>query len=306
MGATITELTPTEERIAARAREFDLGPLLRLLEAEGYSPGHILFESNPEPISAAAFVEAVTFHRSPVRRVVVTLNLGLLGANSLLPSYFLEVAEQCPQPEIFFDFIRFFDHRLLEGFARALYPEHDSTLVGDWERTKGFYFRMLGLGSVATLQWVFQLYFPELRTWVSRISFRHITRGHELRTGTSPLDGTAVLGDSYTSESVGFQVELHAEEEADARGQAWPEVVERRLHEILLPLLAPARLRLEVGLTVTAHAVWARLAQRGYLGYERLHGGTLLGHRLVVFQGNTAEPSRPRGAPSPGAKRDAA
>ncbi|PTL80734.1 type VI secretion system baseplate subunit TssG [Vitiosangium sp. GDMCC 1.1324] len=306
MGATTTELTPTEERIVARAREFELGPLLRLLEAEGYPPGHILFESNPEPVSPAAFVEAVTFHRSPLRRVVVTLNLGLLGANALLPSYFLEVAEQCPQPESFFDFIRFFDHRLLEGFARALYPEHDSALVGDWERTKGFYFRMLGVGSVTTLQWFFQLYFPELRVWVSRSAFRDITRGHEVRTGTSPLDGTAVLGDSYTSESAGFQVELHAEEETDARGRGWPEVVEHRLHEILLPLLAPARVRLEVGLTVAAHAVWARLAQRGYLGYERLHGGTLLGHRVVIFLGNTAEPPRPRAAPSPGGRRDAA
>lgn len=306
MGAMTTELTATEERIAARAREFDLGPLLRLLEAEGYSAGHILFESNPEPVSAASFVEAVTFHRSPLRRVVVTLNVGLLGANSLLPSYFLEVAEQCPNPESFFDFIRFFDHRLLEGFARALYPENNSALVGDWERTKGFYFRMLGMGSVTTLQWFFQLYFPELRVWVSRISFRHITRGHELRTGTSPLDGTAVLGDSYASESTGFQVELHAEEATDARGQGWPEVVERRIHERLVPLLAPARLRLEVGLTVAAHAVWARLAQRGYLGYERLPGGALLGHRLVVFQGNTAEPPRPRGSPSSGGRRDAA
>lgn len=319
MAATTLELTPIEERIAARAKEFDLGPLLRLLEAEGYGPGQVLFESNPEPVSAAAFVEAVTFHRSPYRRVVVTLNLGLLGANSLLPSYFLELAEQCPDPEAFFDFIRFFDHRLLESFARALYPEHDSALVGDWERTKGFYFQMLGVGSVATLQWLFQLYLPELRVWASRIGFRHVTRGHEVRTGTSPLDGTAVLGDSYVSESPGFQVELHAEEEADARGREWPQVVERRLRESILPLLAPSRLRLEVGLTVASHAIWARIARRGYLGYERFEGGAPGGHRLVIFHGDTTGYVRPRtsesssasmgttlGAALLGGKRDAA
>lgn len=319
MAATTMELTPIEEQIAARAREFDLGPLLRLLEAEGYPAGHVLFESNPEPVSAAALVEAVTFHHSPQRRAVVTLNLGLLGANSLLPSYFMELAEQCPNPEAFFDFIRFFDHRLLESFARALYPERDSTLVGDWERTKGFYFQMLGLGSVTTLQWLFQLYFPELRVWVSQIGFRKITRGHELRTGISPLDGTAVLGDTYMSESAGFQIELTAEEEKDARGVEWPQVVERRLAEHLLPLLAPSRLRLEVALTVSVHALWAKLAQRGYLGYERFEGGSQIGHRLVVFQGDTAGYSRarasgapitsmgmPLGAPPPGGKRDAA
>jgi hypothetical protein len=86
-----------------------------------------------------------------------------------------------------------------------------------------------------------------------------------------------------------------------------------------LPLLAPARLRLEVGLTVASHALWARLEQGGYLGYERFPGGSHLGHRLVVFQGDTAEYSRvlppraatvsmgmPLGAPPPGGKRDAA
>ncbi|OJH40286.1 hypothetical protein BON30_14695 [Cystobacter ferrugineus] len=297
MAAMTTELTPTEARIAARAKEFDLGPLLRLLEAEGYVPENVLFESNPEPVSAAALVEAVTFHRSPHRRVVVTLNLGLLGAGSLLPSYFLEVAEQSANPEAFFDFIRFFDHRLLEDFVRALHPERDSERLGDWERMKGFYFRMTGVGSVATLQWLFQLYFPELRVWVSPHAFRHTSSSHEPRTGPTPLDGTAVLGHAYTTETAGFRVELHAETEADARGEGWPLVVERRLGEALLPLLAPFRLRLEVGLTVAAHALWARLTQRTYLGYERLQGDGHLGHRLVVFQGDTGEhapAARPR------------
>src|SRR5688500_4756143 len=104
MVARSPELTPTEERIVARARAFDLGPLLRLLEAEGYDSEHILFESNPETAASPALVAAVTFHRSPVRRVVVTLNLGLLGANALLPTYFQHVAEQMPEPESYFDF----------------------------------------------------------------------------------------------------------------------------------------------------------------------------------------------------------
>jgi hypothetical protein len=155
--------------------------------------------------------------------------------------------------------------------------------------------------------------------WVSRIAFQNITRGHELRTGLSPLYGPAVLGDTYTSESAGFQVELHAEEEVYARGERWPQVVERRLTEVLLPLLAPARLRLEVGLSVASHALWAQLEQRGYLGYERFQGGTHLGHRLVVFLGDTSESWRarppeapvmsmgmPLGEPPPGGRRDAA
>jgi hypothetical protein len=296
MAAMTLELSPTEARIVARAREFDLGPLLRLLEAEGYPPERILFESNPESVSAASLVEAVVFHAMPHRRVVVTLNLGLLGANALVPSYFLEVAEQSPNPEAFFDFIRFFDHRLLEDFVRAIHPERDSARFGDWERTKGFYFRMTGVGSVATLQWLFQLYFPELRAWVTPQSFRHTTRGHGMRTGVAPLDGSAALGNTYTTETAGFRVELHADSESDARGEDWPWVVERRLGELLRPLLAPIGLRLEVGLTVTAHSHWARLTPGAYLGYERLQGEARPGHRLVIFQGDTGEipAARPR------------
>ena len=287
------ELTPIEARIAARARDFDLGPLLRLLESEGYAAEHILFESPAEPVSSAALVEAVTFHAVPYRRVVVTLNLGLLGANALLPSYFLEVAEQLPEPEVFFDFIRFFDHRLIEAFVRAVHPERDLALMGDWERTKGFYFRMLGVGSVATLQSLFQLHFPELRVWSHRKAFRSTSYGHDLRSGKSPLDGSGVLGLAYESDVPGFLVELHADEEADARGQGWPAVVHHRLREVLLPLLAPFRLRLEVGLTAMAHGLSARLTSTGCLGYERLHDGAEKGHRMVVFLGDTADAARP-------------
>ena len=52
----------------------------------------------------------------------------------------------------------------------------------------------------------------------------------------------------------------------------WPPVVRRRLEETVLPLLASARLRLVVALTVMVNRRWARLDTRGYLGFERLRG----------------------------------
>lgn len=293
MAARTPDLTPTEERIVARARAFDLAPLLKLLEAEGYTAENILFESNPEMVATPALVAEVTFHREPVRRVVVTLNLGLLGGNGLLPSYFQHAAEQMIEPEAYFDFIRYFDHRLLAQFITAVHPEREGSLVGDWERTKSFYFRMLGLGSTATLQWLFQLYFPELRVWVCRKSFRSTSLGEDLRTGSSLLDGSSVLGSVYESETPGFQVDILAEEDADPRAEGWPQVVDRRFRDILLPLLAPSRLHLEVGLTVASQSVFARLSEHSYLGYERLQGDGSMGHRMVIFLGDTAGPTRP-------------
>jgi hypothetical protein len=294
-------LTPIEEQISTRAREFELGPLMRLLAEQGYrDPEQLLFESNPETVSSPALVEAVTFlpptpdSPSSDRRVVVTLNLGLLGSNGLLPSYFLEIAEQSPEPAAFFNFVRFFDHWLLEGLLRALYPERDRAMVGDWEQVKGYYFGMMGVGSVTTLQWLFQQHFPELRVCVTRDAFRNTTESHGLRTGISLLDGTAVLGSVYESDASGFLVELHSEEELDSKGEAWAHEVQRRFTQTLLPLLAPSRLHLEVVLTVMPHASWATLSKQGYLGYERLRGSAEQGHRMAVFQGNTKDPASSR------------
>ncbi|RKH12222.1 hypothetical protein D7X74_24025 [Corallococcus sp. CA047B] len=285
-------LSPLERRIRARAKDFDLGPLLRLLESQGYVRDRVLFESNPEPVASASLVEAVTFHASPVRRVVVTLNLGLLGTPGLLPSYFLQVAEQLPEPEPFLDFIRFFDHRLLLALVEALHPERNVSLVGDWERTKGFYQRMVGVDSQATLQWLFQQVFPELRVTCCRRSFRTRFSGMRPTFGPTPLDGTGILGNTYAADIGGFQVELLADEESDMRGRDWPSLVRHRFHRHVLPLLVPARLRLEVVLTVRAHGRTVRLGPRprGQLGYERLPGAEGKPLRQLIYLGDTAVP----------------
>lgn len=296
-------LSPVERRIRERAKDFDLGPLLRLLESQGYGRERLLLESNPEPAASASLVEAVTFHVSPLRRVVVTLNLGLLGTPGLLPSYFLQVAEQLPEPEPFLDFIRFFDHRLLAALVDALHPERDAGLVGDWERTKGFYLRMVGMNSPATLQWLFQQLFPELRVTCIRRAFRTRFSGMRPTFGPTPLDGTGILGHAYATDVGGFQVELFADEEADMRGRNWPALVRHRFHRHLLPLLESGRMQLEVLLTVRAHGLAARLGPPGMLGYERLPGAEGQPLRQLIYLGDTSVPAavaaRPEGERQP-------
>jgi hypothetical protein len=292
-------LPPPLARIRAEAKQFDIGPLLRVLADHGFPREEVLFESNPEPVASGALVEGVTFFGEPARRAVVTVNWGLLGPDALLPSYFQEIAEQARDPEALYDFLRFFDHRLVEGALSALHPEANPSLYEDWDRAKGFYFRMLGLASPSTLQWLFQLYFPELRAHVTRKPFRSASTIHALRTGHSHLDGTAVLGRRYEAEAAGLRVELLAEEETNDRGVAWPHVVRERLGATLLPLLAPFRLQLLVSLTVQVHASWSRLLPKGYLGYERVRGEAETGHRIVIYEGNTGDPVPLRYYPPP-------
>lgn len=288
IGARSDDSEPTlQEQISRRAREFDLGPLLRLLAAEGYPPEAVTFESNAELVSSARLIESITFPPGPDTRVVITLNLGLLGQNGLLPSYFLAVAEQARDPEIFFDFIRFFDHRLIEGFFAAVQPEDNAHLWRNWEHIKSFYFRMLGLGSTSTLQWLFGLYLPELRVRVSRHGFSTATSSHAAYVGNARLDGTAILGKTYGANNDGFRVDVFADDERSPRGIAWPHVLQERLDDRILPLLRHARLPIVVTLTVLERPGSARLVREGFLGIERmgLHGEER--HTMVVFEGRT-------------------
>jgi hypothetical protein len=278
-----------EARIVREARRFELKPLLNLLIARGYPREEILFEGTHEG-SATNFVEAVRFEKEPVRGVVLTLNLGLLGDNTLLPSYFFKVIDGTPEPERFYDFIRFFDHRLIQNLLRALYPEEDGAIYRNWSEVLRSFFRMLGPGSIATLHWIAQRYFPDLGVEVGRCAFTDTSEAHAAVTGESLLDGSGILGRSYTSETAGFGIDLFADEETNERGRAWPNIVKLRLNEQVLPLLAPFRVPLRVRLTVRHHASWARVdvpfaAARGYLGYERIHGDADSGHTTVIYRG---------------------
>jgi hypothetical protein len=291
-------VTPAEDleleaRVTREVRRFDLRPLLTLLADRGYAREDILFQSASEGTSST-LVEAIEFHKRPSRHVLITLNVGLLGDNTLLPSYFFQMIEKSAAPERFYDFLRFFDHRLIESYLRAVYPEEDEAAYRDWSRTVRSFFKMLGLGSVSTLDWLARVVFPDLGTSVSRRAFAAATASHAFRTGQSALDGTGILGKTYESDASGFVLDLLAEEEVDGRGRAWPAIVRKRLNERLLPLLAPHRIPLLVRLHVLFHASWVRVdfpatTEHGFLGYERIRGDADAGHTLLIYRGVTGE-----------------
>ena len=215
--------------VTARATSFDLRALLRLLAHHGFQREDVVFESNADEVSGSALIHSVTFDPLPARRVRIVLNMGLLGSNGLLPSYFARIIEQAPDPQPYYDFIHFFDHVLLDRFVRSAFPEDDRSLYEDHGAAKRRFFRMLGLSSISTLQWLFPLYFPELQVRVERRAFQSATEAHAFRTGLSHLDGTGILGRRYESMDEGFCVDLFSQEETHYNGQAWPHLVRKRL-----------------------------------------------------------------------------
>jgi hypothetical protein len=285
-------LSPIEARIVREAQRFDIRPLIEVLLANNYAYEDILFESSHEGRSASV-VKAVTFRRRPIRSVLITLEIGLLGDNSLLPSYFFHIAERMPDPAPFFDFLRFFDHRLIENLIVALHPERGGTYVS-WRGVLGSFFRMARPESPGTMHWLAQLYFPELRVAVARTPFENATDQHACRTGMSRLDGAGILGRVYVAQSTGLRVDLIAEDEVDLSGRAWSDIVLLRLQAQLLPLLAPFRIPLIVRLVVLAHASWAHVdapnaEEKGFLGYDRLRSNTEARHTTIMFHGTTGD-----------------
>lgn len=268
------KLTADEARLVKDAGRFDLRALVSRLREMDYSREEILFESSLES-GQSSLVQWVRFRQgSMFKSAVITVHLGLLGDAGLLPSYFLQVAERSPHPEQFFDFLRYFDHRLIENLFDALHPEDVIWASGTVLQS---FFRMTAPGSPATLRWVVQMFFPELGVRVTRRPFEDPVSLHACRTGTSVLDGSAILGQTFVSDLDGFHVDLITEDEADMRDHDQADIVRGRLRTHVLPLLAPFRLPLVVNLTVLWHrsSAWFDLpGDRQYLGYERLLGAT--------------------------------
>jgi hypothetical protein len=280
-----------ERRIRRKARRFDLRVLVQLLVRSGYPRESILFQGNPEG-GATSIVHDIEFRTRPLQTVLITVNLGFLGDSSLLPSYFVQEVEKSDDPDRFYDFIRFFDHRLVTNYLHGVYPEEDSVVYPDYSAVQRAFLRMGGFASVATLAWLGQVYFPELRVRVERGAFPQSTEMHAFRTGKTPLDGTSVIGRYYKSDAQGFTLVLVAEEETNARGRSWAAIVRKRMTERLLPVLAPFRFPLMVVLRVLRHASWAKLdlpseEESGYLGYDRIRGDPDSGHTVVLFLGTT-------------------
>jgi hypothetical protein len=277
-----------ERRVERDARRFDLGRLLALLARKGYRREELLFSAGSG--STLGIVESVRFARSPFRVVHVTLNVGLLSNGVLLPAYFFAENEQAPDPDVLVDFLRFFDHRLIANLVAALYPEQHGQVFRDWGEAKRSLFGALGAPSIATVEWLARAYFPELRSVVERRAFASPTEADAARPGASTLAGGDVLGGGHVAEASGFELTLVADEEVDARGRSWAQVVDRRVDRLVEHLPgAPITVRLRV----LEHASWARLdAQRpgvgrpdegGFLGYDRLQGDAAEGHAMVVY-----------------------
>lgn len=283
-----------EQHIRERIRDFDIPGLLALLAREGYGESDIEYRSHRTLVHQSHLVHDIQFLQQP-RRVVLTVNLGLLSVQSPLPAFFLQTLEQMEplETEPMERFLGYFDHELLRARFAGLYPEQSSTLLPGWESATQSRLSLLSITSPSTLHWLFSRAFPEAEVSVRReVHVQPVaTRGAQL-SATALGDSTA-LGGFASVPTGGLEVALFFNESQCGTGIAWAREAPHRLFQRVLPLLAEASLPLTVRMVLRDQSAPARLLGDSHLGYAPLAGADGLHQNVLLFRGDTAR--RPHG-----------
>ena len=261
-----------EERIAARATKFSLGALHDALQSIGYGEEEIEFRSHATTTHQDNVVAAVQFFESPRRRAVVTLNLGLLAPQSLLPSYFQRVLARQSDDSLS-GFLNFLSHHLLGDLVHGQFPERDTSLFACWPATLDQLRSLLGVRTLSTVHFLFEQFYPELGVSVSRLVMERTLRSRGVHIGEWKIGDGAVLGSIAHVPVSGISVKLFADDALTGYGKPWSQEAVARLTQRLFPLLTRQGLHLEVMLILRDQQNFMILAPKQYLGYVPLYGG---------------------------------
>jgi hypothetical protein len=285
------------ERLPARIRDFDMPALLELLQRAGYGAGDIEFRSLRTNVHQGRLVDSIEF-RDPPKPVIITVNVGLLSVQSLLPSFMLRALEQ-EHDERMERFLGYFDHLLLQQRFASLFPEREERLLPGWhqpDKTKTR-LHMLRPTCPSTLHWLFSRVFPEMQVLVRRELRRQAVPTTHIRLGTTLLGDSAAMGGFARVPTGGMEVFLYCDEPFSSSGRPWAEEAPRRLETQVLSLLAGMTLLLTVVLVLRDVNDYARAEDDSFMGYAPIKGGPESAQRIVLFSGDTARYTPPQPHP---------
>jgi hypothetical protein len=264
-----------EQHIRERIRHFDMPALLTLLAQEGYGEDDIEYRSHRTLVRQGHLVQDIQFLQAPRRRVILTVNIGLLSVQSPLPAFLFQSMEQMDplETERMERFLGYFDHVLLRARFAGLYPEHNAALLPGWEDAAGSRLGLLSLTSPSTLHWLFAQIFPEAEVAVHReVSTQLVTTKGAQLSATTLGDSTALSGFASVPTG-GLEVVLFFNERQCGTGVPWAMEGPHRLSRLVLPLFQQTSLPLTVRMVLRDQSAPARLQQDSHLGYAPLVGG---------------------------------
>lgn len=279
-------MTRLENDIAERAHAFDPVSLLHLLGFMGYRSEEIFFKGHAGVASQPCLIESVAFQREPVRRVTISLHLGLLAPQSPLPSYFLRKLDKGTlDATAFADFIGFFDHPILEQFLLSSYPELNRDFFPNWAKAKRDRLLMLDLRSCGSLHWICRLVFPELEVRVEKAVLSRSLETSHIILGKAALGGDSVFGKHAAVPVYGKRITFFTDEERTPQKEPWPKAIRQRFEKSILPLVQSMGLSMEIFLVIRGQSSWAKLHGESYLGYDMLHTERPQTRRVLIFSG---------------------
>jgi len=273
-------------KIANRIHAFDFISLLKLLFYYGVQPEEVLFKGHMSICSQTGLIQGIEFQYKPELRVTVTVNMGLLSAQTALPNYFQKnIATKDIDIQNFADFIGYFDHFLIQNYIFNLYPENNPKYFSSWERTKRNYLMLMEPKSCSTLFWIFQLAFPELKIQIKKVAVNRDVRAAALILGKTILGSDSVFGRKTTVPVYGRHVTLFSGKDTTGTGTPWPKEIETRLEDQVFPILRSAEIDLEVTLVIKTQKRWMKLHPESYLGYDKMKGGEAQYRRIRIHRG---------------------
>ena len=276
-----------EQRIRERIRSFDIPALLELLRASGYGGAEIEYRGQRTSVHQSHLVHDIEFlHDAPRTRIVITVNMGLLSAQSPLPSFLMQTMEQLDHDRLE-RFIGYFDHLLLSECFAGLYPEREERLLPGWGGAGPDRLRLMRPTCPSTLHWLFRKIFPEVEVSVRRELREQRLPAKELRMGASALGEGASMGGFASIPTGGLEVKLHCDEPIASNGVPWALEAGRRFEALLRPLLSETVLMLSVVLVIREQGSVLNLEQTSQLGYHPLQEAEERIRQVVIFSGDT-------------------
>lgn len=271
-----------EAEVSRRARDFEVSALLDVLGELGYRDRDVILRSHYGLLRPSSLVKSVTFEREPRRCAVVTINLGLLGSESPLPSYIHKLLEDSLDRLV--PFFEYFDHALLRGRLRALWPERDRELGNDWDKTRRSMSKLVRMDSPAMADWLARRVFPELEVAVRRTTSKRTIPIAQTVIGKSSLGAGAALGGVTEVLCGGLAITLVTVDPLASGGRPWQEEAARRVREQLLPQVIDSEMALTVTLVIRDRPSRLQLSASSFLGLQPLQSGSA-STKVLIFDG---------------------
>lgn len=283
-----------EQRIRERIRSFDVPALLEVLAASGYGDAEIEYRSHRTTVHQSHLVHDIQFIHRPRKRIIITVNMGLLSAQSPLPSFLMQTMDQLDHDRLE-RFIGYFDHLLLQECFAGLYPEREGALLPGWPEAATDRLRLLRPTCQSTLHWLFSKVFPETEISVRREVRSQRIAAPEMRLGASALGTGDSMGGFASIPTGGMEVKIFCNEPLSSSGVPWAVEARRRFEADVLPLLSETVLMLTVILVLRDQEGFLRFERDSHLGFDPLYEAPVETRQVLLFMGDTSSPQA-RGA----------